>query len=90
MILDEITFQSYRDHMKEISINIEDDLYRRASRKVGDLEAEVNQRVAEYLEAMNGDEDKIVAARTRMTELFAQTTNFTVGVKPTREEMHER
>lgn len=76
--------------MKEISIKIDDDLYRRASRKIEDLEGEVNQRVTKYLESVNGDDDNIVVARSRMVELFKQTTNFTVGVRPTREEMHER
>jgi hypothetical protein len=75
--------------MKEISIKIDDDLYRRASQKVSDLEADVNQRVTEYLESVNGDDD-VVAARARMTELFAATKNFGVGLRPSREEMHER
>jgi hypothetical protein len=77
--------------MKEISIKIEDELYRRAARKVADLEAEVNQHVTEYLETLDGDDDAaIVAARTRMAKLFNLTRNFGVGVRPTREEMHER
>ena len=76
--------------MKEISIKIEDELYRRASRRVGDLEAEVNQHVTEYLEALNGDDDGVLAARTHMADLFNATRNFGVGVRPTREEMHER
>lgn len=76
--------------MKEISIKIDDDLYHRASRKVGDLEAEVNQHVAEYLETLNGDDDSILDARTHMAELFSATSNFGVGVRPSREEMHER
>jgi len=77
--------------MKEISIKIDDELYRRASRKVENLEAEVNQRVTEYLESVNGDDDDIVAAaRARMADLFAATKNFGVGVRPSREEMHER
>jgi hypothetical protein len=76
--------------MKEISIKIDDELYRRASQKVGDLEAEVNQHVTEYLEALNGDDDSVFAARTHMSELFGATRNFGVGVRPTREEVHER
>ncbi len=76
--------------MKEISIKVDDELYRRASRRVRDLEAEVNQHVTEYLEFLNGDDDAIFAARTHMAELFNATRNFGVGVKPTREEMHER
>ena len=76
--------------MKEISIKIDDNLYRRASRKIEDLEGKVNQRVAEYLESVNGGDDNIVAARARMAELFSQTTNFSVGLRPSREEMCER
>lgn len=76
--------------MKEISVKIDDELYRRASRKVGDLEAEVSQHVAEYLESLNGDDDAIFDARTRMADLFSATRNFGVGVRPSREEMHER
>jgi hypothetical protein len=84
------SFQSYLQHMKEIFIKIDDELYRRASRKVEDLEAEVNQHVTEYLEAINGDDDAILNARTHMADLFGATRNFGVGVRPTREEMHER
>jgi hypothetical protein len=76
--------------MKEISIKIDDELYRRASRKVGDLEADVNQHVNEYLEALNEDDDAILDARKHMAALFNATRNFGVSVRPTREEMHER
>ena len=76
--------------MKEISIKIDDELYRRASRKVGDLEAEVNQHVTEYLEALNGDDEATRDARSHMADLFKATRNFGVGIKPSREEMHER
>ncbi len=76
--------------MKEISIKIDDELYRRASRKVGDLEAEVKQHVTEYLESINGDDDVLLRARDHMNELFGGTKNFGVGVGPSREEMHER
>jgi hypothetical protein len=76
--------------MKEISIKIDDDLYRRASKKVSNLEGEVNQRVTRYLESVHGDNHDIVAARTRMADLFAATKNFSVGIRPSREEMHDR
>jgi hypothetical protein len=76
--------------MKEISIKIDDDLYRRASQKVSDLEAYVSQHVIEYLESINGEDDGIRAARRHMAELFTATRNFGVGARPSREEMHER
>ena len=75
--------------MKEISIKIEDELYRQASSKIADLEAEIGQHVAEYLETINRDDDALLAARTRMATLFGATRNFGVGVRPSREEMHE-
>lgn len=73
--------------MKEISIKIDDELYRRASQKDRDLESE---DVTEYLEAINGDEDGIVAARAHMADLFREAKNFGVGQRLSREEMHER
>jgi branched-subunit amino acid aminotransferase/4-amino-4-deoxychorismate lyase len=76
--------------MKEISIKIDDELYRRASRNVADLETEVNQHVTEYLEALNGDDGAVFDARTHMAKLFDATRNFGVGVRPSRDEMHER
>lgn len=75
--------------MKEISIKIDDKLFRRATQKVSNLEDEVNQRVNEYLESVNGEDD-IVAARGRMANLFAATKNFSVGIRPSRKEMHDR
>ena len=76
--------------MKEISIKIDDELYARAAQRIPDLESDVNRRVTDYLESVNGEEETKVAARSRMSDLFGQTKNFTVGVRPTREEMHER
>jgi hypothetical protein len=74
--------------MKEISIRIEDELYRRASQKAEDIESEVDQYVTKRLEAIS-DDDGILAARVHMSELFAATRNFGVGIKPSREEMHQ-
>jgi hypothetical protein len=76
--------------MKEISIKIDDELYRRGSRAVADLEGEVNQHLTEYLESINGDDDGICAARAHIAELFRASRNFGVGLKPSREETHER
>jgi hypothetical protein len=45
--------------------------------------------VTQYLESVSGDDD-IVAARAHLAELFAATKNFGVGIRPSREEMHER
>lgn len=76
--------------MKEIIIKIDDELYRRAKERVDDLESSVTSQVTTYLETLNGDDDRIDAARTHMKELFNTTKGFGVGQKFSREEMHER
>jgi len=76
--------------MKEIIIKIDDELYSRAKESVEDLESSLNERVATYLRTLNGDDERIAAARAHMKELFSATRGFGVGPKPSRDEMHER
>ena len=76
--------------MKEIIIKIDDQLYDRAKERVSDLESSVNEQVTSYLKALNGDDIRLVSARSRMKELFNTTRGFGVGQKLSREEMHER
>ena len=76
--------------MKEIFIKIDDELYRRASQRIPDLEADVARQVTDYLKSINGEDEALNAARIQMKTLFAQTKNFSVGLTPTRQEMHER
>lgn len=76
--------------MKEIIIKVDDQLYDRAKQSVADLKSSVNEQVTRYLKALNADDARIVAARSRMKELFDTTNGFGVGQKLSREEMHER
>jgi hypothetical protein len=76
--------------MKEIVIKIDDDLYHRAKESAGDLESSLNEQVTNYLQGLDGADERIAAARARMKELFGMMTGFGVGRKPSREEMHER
>ena len=76
--------------MKEIIIKVDDELYDRAKESVADLESSINEQVTSYLKALNGDDARLAAARSRMKELFNTTTGFGLGQKLSREEMHER
>lgn len=76
--------------MKEIIIKVDDELYDRAKESVADLESSVNEQVTSYVKALNGDDERITAARSRMKELFNETTGFGIGQKLSRDEMHER
>lgn len=43
-----------------------------------------------YLKELNGEDEQITAAKSRMKELFTTTKGFGVGQKTSRKEMHER
>ena len=76
--------------MKEIIIKVDDELYERARKALGDVDSSIEERVTSYLEDLNGEDTRISAARLRMKELFNTTKGFGVGQKPSREELHER
>jgi hypothetical protein len=88
--LDGLGVHVYFEAMKDITISIDEDLYRSAQQRVADIEGLINQQVADYLKCLNGDDEKIAVARERMAELFGDTKGFGVGERPSREEMHER
>lgn len=76
--------------MKEIIIRVDDELYERARKALGDVDSSIEERVTSYLEDLNGEDTRISAARLRMKELFNMTKGFGVGQKTSREELHER
>jgi hypothetical protein len=76
--------------MKEIIIKVDDELYDRARKALGDVELLIEEQVTSYLKDLNGEDSQIMAARSRMKELFSATKGFGVGQKPSREELHER
>ncbi len=76
--------------MKEIIIKVDDELYDRAKKALGDVELSIEEQVTSYLKDLNGEDSRIMAARSRMKELFNTTKGFGVGQKPSREELHER
>lgn len=76
--------------MKEITIKVDDELYDRAKKAHGDLELSIEKQVTSYLKDLNGEDSEIIAARSRMKELFNTTKGFGVGQRPSREELHER
>ena len=76
--------------MKEIIIKVDDELYDRAKETLGDVELSIEEQVTSYLKDLNGEDSRIITARSRMKELFDMTKGFGVGQKPSREELHER
>jgi multidrug resistance efflux pump len=71
--LDAAELRARVNAVKEIIIRIDDELYRRAKERVDNLEAALNEQVTGYLKTLNGDDQRIDAARAQMKELFNAT-----------------
>ena len=62
---------SFCENVKNITVSVNDDVYRRARRKAAELNTSVSRLVADYLRLL-GKEEELRAERTsRLEELFA-------------------
>jgi hypothetical protein len=62
---------SYCENVKNITVTVNDDVYRRARRKAAEHNTSVSRLVADYLRLL-GKEDELRAERiSRLEELFA-------------------
>ncbi len=78
--------------MKTLILELPDDVYERAERRASDRGTSLRQEAAEWLEDYSGaaDDRTLVAARTRMRELFRTVKGFRMTPKISREELYER
>jgi hypothetical protein len=57
--------------MKNITVSVNDEVYRRARRKAAEHNTSVSQLVAEYLRTLSKDEELRAERNKRLEELFA-------------------
>jgi len=57
--------------MKNITVSVNDEIYRRARRKAAEHNTSVSQLVAEYLRSLSKDEELRAERNKRLDELFA-------------------
>ena len=57
--------------MKNITVSVNDEIYRRARRKAAEHNTSVSQLVAEYLRTLSKDEELRAERNKRLEELFA-------------------
>ena len=76
--------------MKNITISLRDDLYRRARVKAAERDTSVTALVREFLTSL-GEEESDFERRKRLQEqVLASVKDFRAGDRMTREEAHER
>src|SRR5437879_8549652 len=62
---------SYCEFMKNITVSVNDEIYRRARRKAAEHNTSVSQLVAEYLRGLTRDEELRAERNKKLDELFA-------------------
>ncbi|MEW6302977.1 MAG: DUF6364 family protein [Verrucomicrobiota bacterium] len=80
--------------MKNITLSVDDGVYRKARIAAAERGTSVSGLVRDYLEKLTHQDSRRkqgVAERNQLMEaLLQQTAHFRIGAKPTREEMNER
>ena len=76
--------------MKNITVSLPDDAYRRARIKAAERDTTVSALVREFLLRLGEDESDYERRRRLQTEVLASLKDFRTGNRVTREEAHER
>jgi len=76
--------------VKNITVSLPDDAYRRARIKAAERDTTVSALVREFLLRLGEDESDYERRRRLQTEVLASLKDFRAGNRVTREEAHER
>ncbi|KQY27641.1 hypothetical protein ASD38_17215 [Caulobacter sp. Root487D2Y] len=76
--------------MKNITVTVDDETYRRARIKAAEKDTSVSALVRQFLTEVAADESRDERLRRLEAETRAQITDFVVGDMLSRDEVHER
>lgn len=76
--------------MKNITVTIDDELYRRARVRAAELETSVSAAVREFLTGFAGGETEYDRRKRLETETLATIQRFKASDRMSRDEVHER
>lgn len=76
--------------MKNITVSVDDDVYRRARVKAAERDTSVSALVKQYLAALARDEGTFERLAREENELRARIKDFSAGERLPRDELHER
>lgn len=75
--------------MKNITVSLPDDVYRKARVKAAERDTSVSALVREFLTGL-GEESDFERRKRLQAEVLATVTEFRAGDRLTRDEVHER
>ena len=76
--------------MKNITVSLDDKVYRRAQERAADLQTSVSALVQKYLIELTGGTPTIESRRRLQTETLATIKSFSAGNRLSRDEVHQR
>lgn len=76
--------------MKNITVTVDDETYRRARIKAAEKDTSVSALVRQFLTEVAADESRAERLRRLEAETRAQITDFVAGDMLSRDELHER
>ncbi len=80
----------YRETVKNITVSLSDDSYRRARVKAAERDTSVSALVREFLEALGEEESDFERRKRLQDEVLATIEDFRAGDRLTRAEAHDR
>ncbi len=90
--LDPAAEMCYCENMKNITVSLEDEVYRRARVKAAEMDTSVSALVKKYLVDLAGQETDFERRKRLQNELLAtvKVHRFSAGDRLTRDEVHDR
>lgn len=76
--------------MKNITVSVDEELYRRARIRAAELDTSVSAVVRELLAQFAGEETEIERRKRLQRETLASIKTFRAGDRLTRDEVHDR
>jgi hypothetical protein len=76
--------------MKNITVSLDSEVYRRARIKAAELDTSVSALVKKYLIELAGQESEFERRRRLQQETLATIKSFSASSRLTRDEIHER
>ncbi len=76
--------------MKNITVSLDDETYRRARMKAAELDTSVSALVRRFLADLATGESETERLKRRERELRAQITKFSAGNRLSRDQVHDR
>jgi plasmid stability protein len=90
VIVDRLRTPPYSDTVKNVTVSLDDETYRRARVRAAELDTSVSALVRRFLSDLAAGESIVEASKRRERELRARITDFRAGERVDRDRLHDR